>query len=400
MSTSSALRPRDAALLALLLLVGGWLRFHPWHVPKPVGDENVYASYVEWTQHNGLWSYPDLVEEYLAHQEGQTDSLLPPTRLSLVASGFLVSTLTGWSAIDSLRFVTRCASVLLLGLVWLLGWHLRGPLWAHGATLLLAVSPLQLHSARIAFVDLSLALATTFALLCVVFFHLGRVRAAAIGLVFALPALVLTKESAVISLGALGLILSWLAWQADPAARRTLLLGCLGGALLTATLVAIFFGSLDRFAKAVSLLAAQTRQSPYSITHQSGPWLRYLLDYLLISPVVLLGFLAVVGRVWREGGEAGRMLLVFLALSVLPMALLGQSGLNLRFALPWDPVIRLVLAAGLASAAPARAGLFLVLLAAADLAHYLVYFTDGRLYDPVTFTLLRSLGIYRGEYAP
>ena len=161
------------------------------------------------------------------------------------------------------------------------------------------------------------------------------------------------------------------------------------------------FGGPGPFLAGAQMLARQTAMSEYSLTYQSGPWFRYCVDYLLMAPVAFLAFVATMPRVWQEAGwPPGRCLFLFLFLLLLPMSLLGSGGINLRFALAWDPALRLLLAAGFFLAFPRRGWLALGFLAAADLAHFLVFFSDGQTYDPVTLYLLRALGIYRGGNLP
>lgn len=399
----SALSWRDAAILGLLLLLGCGLRLHQTAYRAPMGDENLYVAYLNWTKQYGFLAYPDLVDGFLNGQREAKEPMLPPTRVVFVAVGRALEAVTGWPAIEALRSVSRLSSMVLLLSIWWLAYLLRGPTLAHLSLLLLTVSPLQLHSIHFAFVDAVFALAVSLGLICVALLQTGRVRLGSISLALALPLIVLTKESAVFALPALALMLIWPWRQLNGSERRQVIFGLVVGAVLTALVVGIFFGSALDFLSAVLLLAAKTKGSQYSATYQNGPWFRYILDYLLVSPVILLGFVACAARVGREMAPAGRMLLVFLGVTLVPMSML-EAGFNLRFALMWDPVVRIVLAGGILlnfaddAAGRRRAFLAAALLAAADLCQYCLYFSDGLLYDPVTLALLRMVGIYRGDY--
>lgn len=398
-------RPTRSDWLVLLLLLGLGLGLRLWSTAgrqPAVGDERVYQAYVEWTERNGFLNYPDLVEQFLESQRKEAEPLLPPTRVTFVAGGRAVQALTGWSALDALRHFALLCSVGMLFATWWIGWLLRGPVLAHGALLLLAVSPLQLHCGRFAFVDVAFAGATTLGLLVVALAHAGRLRAAAGGLVLAIPLVFLTKESAVFALPALAVGL-WDPWRAAPAdGRRRLALGGAAGTALTAFAVGLLFGGTENFLDGALMLAAKTKTSDYSATYQNGPWFRYLVDYLLMSPLTLLAVIATASRWPARLGSGAIALGAFVLLTLLPMSLL-EAGLNLRFALMWDPVLRLLLAGAIvlpaagASPRPKLAWTALLLLALADLVHYARFFQRAGLYDPITLGLLRALGWYRGD---
>ncbi|MBS0656901.1 MAG: hypothetical protein JSR82_01480 [Verrucomicrobia bacterium] len=397
-------RGQDFAILLTLLVLG--LALRSWSATTrrpPVGDERVYQAYVEWTQQHGFSNYADLVETFLQDQRDAAEPLLPPTRVVFVAGGRCIQLLTGWSAIESLRHFALLSSVGLLLSGWAMAWLLRGPPLAHGTLLLLAVSPLQLICCRYAFVDVAFAFTVSLGLVALAWAWRGQYRAAAAGIVVAFPLIVLTKESAAFIVPAL-LAGLWRPWRmADADGRRVLLLGVLGAGALSALAVGWLFGGLGPWLEAVLMLAAKTKTSQYSATYQNGPWFRYIFDYLLVAPVALLGFVFCLREARRELAPSGDGFLLFFGLSLLPMSLL-EAGFNLRFALVWDPLLRLFLAAGVLrwgpeSTARARLGAWvLVGIAVVEAAHFAFHFAHGRLYDPVTLSLLRALGVYRGDY--
>lgn len=399
-----AFRARDACLLGLLLLLGGSLRLHTWYETVAIGDEHTYATYLRWVLRHGVGAYPELLEQYREQQDKAKVGILPPTRFTFIAASAATVWVFRVSPVDGLRAVAKTASILMLLLVWASAWLLRGPPVAHGTLALLAVSPLQVQAATYGFIDIVFACAVAVALLGVALWVAGGVRAAAGVLALALPLMVLTKESAAFLLPALALAFYLGRGNHGAAEWRVLCLGAVGGAVLTALAVGIFFGGLGEFYGAVVAHGSRVSSSGYSVAYQSGPWFRYAADYLLMTPVVFLGFVACAGRTWREGAAPGRAVLALLAVSLLPMALL-PAGLNLRFALPWDPLVRFscvlgmwLACAGQTSPSPARRFAWIIgLMAAADLAHFLCFFSDGQTHDPTTLNLLRALGIFRGE---
>ncbi len=146
---------------------------------------------------------------------------------------------------------------------------------------------------------------------------------------------------------------------------------------------------------------------PYAIQTGDGPWYRYLLDLLTISPVVLL---LAVGAAWqlRPSADSGRddrpllFALGFIAASYVLMCNV-KYGMNLRYATMWDLPLRVLAMAQVGwLAMRARAewrGLALTLavagLCAFDLYQYYRLAVQYPLYELAPADLLHALKILK-----
>ncbi len=402
MNAKASLRWTHVFAVFVLIGLTGFLRFHSWYEPPPVGDEKVHAAYVDWVLKNGFGNYPELLTQYGVIQDGSIEPILPPTRFCFVALGVGVCKIRGGDSIGALRVVSKLASLGIVALGIALGFLLGGRQAALLSGLFLAVSPLQLHCARIGFVDVLFGLTVLTALVGLVLLYTSAERFGCAVLLVSLPAIVLTKESAVFVLPAL--VGAVMLGQPTPNRRadRLFLIAIVGGALGTSLLMLVLFGGVDRFVDAVLATAVRLPNSEYSMTYQSGPWFRYLVDYMLVSPILFVAFVWAFGYL-SDSKDAPRMLMVFLIASYVPMVLI-KGGTNLRFALTWEPALVVLLATALVrrlgSTRWATSGALWigVVIAAMALGHFFSFFPSARPYDLVTLSLLRIVGIYRGDY--
>jgi hypothetical protein len=148
----------------------------------------------------------------------------------------------------------------------------------------------------------------------------------------------------------------------------------------------------------VRLAKAQTLT--YAIKTGDGPWHRYLVDMLIVSPLVLI--LAIGGFFTQLRKD--RAYLFLAAFVVLTYALMCnvKYAMNLRYATIWElPLCALAVAqigdvTKIFGRRQALAmGIIVVALCAYGLRQYLVFFADFRLYELVTEGLLRAVKILK-----
>ena len=148
------------------------------------------------------------------------------------------------------------------------------------------------------------------------------------------------------------------------------------------------------------LSVGKNYQLPYAIMTGDGPWHRYLVDLLLVSPVILLLAIGAVFTLDRSQ-KPELFLFSFIAASYLVMCNI-KYGMNLRYANMWDMPLRM-LAAGtigiLAAKLPRFQLAFTVGAVAAiclvEFRQYLVLFVHYPLYELVSEGLLRALHILK-----
>jgi hypothetical protein len=177
------------------------------------------------------------------------------------------------------------------------------------------------------------------------------------------------------------------------------------GPLLGFVVLVFLAGGLETLRTSYQLSVGKNYQLTYAIMTGDGPWHRYLVDLLLVSPVILLLALGAAFRLDRAQ-KPELFVFSFIAASYLVMCNI-KYGMNLRYANMWDMPLR-VLAFGQITAfcAPLQRHRTLILCAtvglvcAIELRQYLILFVQYPLYELVTEGLLRALHILKSAPAP
>jgi len=421
MTTEIESRPRkiDIVILAFILAIGIFLRI-PAHSFSPTGslhliaslhpqpaftqvgfDEGLYREYVNALTKNGPASYPDMVEGYIAAQEKLPGAILPPVRFSYIWTAYLWHSLFGSEAIDALRDVAALFSALTLALATTLAWRLRGSTWALGTGGLMAFAPTQIHMSQHALVD---GFFTFWALLCL-WLLWENLRAphdwrwlVAYGLALAL--LVITKENSFFVWSALVVLILTNRWLRFGTVTRQLVLVTIAGPLLGTVVLIFLAGGLDNLITIYQLLVSKASQTPYAIQTGDGPWHRYLVDLLLVSPVILILALSAIFRLNRAM-KPELYMSIFIGVSYLVMCNV-RYGMNLRYANMWDMPLRFLAFSSLvALVTPLQRyrnvllGVAIVLICACEFRQYLILFVRFPLYELVSEGLLRALHILK-----
>ena len=252
-------------------------------------DENLYRGYVDDLTRYGLVSYPDFAERYLVVQTRLPGAILPPTRFVYVYSGYLCHLVFDTDSLTSLRIASSIFSMLLLLLGCLFAWRLGGAVMGISVTALMAFAPTQIHMSQHALIDGVFAFWATLSL-WLLWENLQRPDRLRwlTAYAFSLAVMVLTKENALFAYVALLTLLAANYWLRFGIVTRSLLgfsvLGPLGGVV---TLV-FLCGGADTFYQVYRLLVSKASVLPYAIATGDGPWYRYLVDLLLMSPIIFL----------------------------------------------------------------------------------------------------------------
>ncbi len=395
-------------LLAAIVAAGGIaLRLVHWARFQGAGfDESLYRYYLAQLLQVGLGGYPEIVDHYLAVQEKLSGSILPPTRFLYIGCAYLWHGLFGGEPLACFYAVSRLFGVLTLGVAGgfarrLLAFDQR---LALGAFALFAFSPLQIHLAQHALADgffECFALGTLWALWECLRQpgHRGWLGTYAAGLAL----MVTTKENAFfVWVAILGLLAAnhWLRWGTPT--RALLVLTAVGPLAGVAVLVNLA-GGLRPLVDVYRLGVPKNLQLAYAIATGDGPWHRYLLDLLTVSPLVFLLAAGMALRL-RAGEERDRAYLfglVFIAASYALMCNV-KYGMNLRYAAMWDLPLR-VLAVGQLGLLAARAGRWqtwalagmVALLCGYDVYQYHRLAVDFPLYELAPADLLRALQVLK-----
>jgi hypothetical protein len=411
--TSQHPRTKIFALAALLLLAGFALRIVPWTSYKGMAyDESWYRVYLHALDRGGLSAYPEICSAYLQDgQDKETIAKVPPLRVLFVTGGYLWKRAAfgdappadlmaeGGPARDpalvSLHRVSTAFACIGLVVAWLFARRLFGEAEGLGVLALCACSPLILHTSQHALID---GVYGTCALLALwTLWESMQERAhgawlAAFGVSFAL--LVLAKENALFPAAAIGVLMLFGKRIGFGKADRRHWLVVIVSGLFAVALICAAAGGLRTMADVYLLFIGKVQILPYAHKTGDGPWSRYLVDWMILTPATFCLALGGGFRALREDRRA-LGLLVFVAVSYVAMCNV-RYGMNLRYTTIWDFPIRslAVIQAGALAARFARPRLFLgamvALLCAADVAQYRRFFVTYRLYELPTEDLLRA----------
>lgn len=378
---------------------------HPnpkWHQMQLVGvDEDLYRGYVEEVSSKGLTHYPDIVLGYIEKQVKLPGSILPPVRFLYILAAYIWHTLFGTEALASLRDVASIFSILTLGVATLFAWRALPTYLCPGLAALAAFAPTQLHMSQHALAD---GFFTFWALLTLwlLWENLQRPRKWAwlAGYAVSLALLVLTKENSFFVWIAILVVVGACRWLHYGTVSRELLFATVAGPLLGVVVLVFLAGGMDVLFGTYRLLVSKNLQLPYAIKTGDGPWYRYLVDLMLVSPVIMLLAIGAVFRLDRTK-QVEWFMLMFIGGSYLLMCNV-KYGMNLRYTNMWDVPLRFLALSSIASlTAPLRRWRELVfvgtivLLCALEFRQYIILFVDFPLYELVSEGLLRALHILK-----
>ena len=401
------------SLAALLLLAGCALRIVPWTSFHGMGyDESWYRKYVHALDQGGLAAYPDICAAYLADgQDEKTIAKVPPLRALFVTAGYFWKraefgemppadlNAEGGPARDpalvSLHRVSTLFGCLGLLVAWLFARRLLGEIEALVILALCACSPLLIHTSQHALID---GIYGTCALLALwTLWESMRQSAssawfAAFAASFAL--LVLAKENALFPAAAIAvLMLFGRALCFGVADRRHWFAAIIGG-LSAIALLAAAAGSFRTLVEVYLLFIRKVQALPFAHETGDGPWSRYLVDLMILTPATLCFALGGGFRALRDDRRA-LGLLAFLAVTYVVMCNV-RYGMNLRYTTIWDFPLRSLAALQVIALTSRhrRSQLLLTalvaVLCAIDLAQYHHFFVRYRLYELPTEDLLRA----------
>ncbi|MDB6171262.1 MAG: hypothetical protein JWL59_573 [Chthoniobacteraceae bacterium] len=403
----------------LIMAVGIFLRLQPSAGFKGFGfDEALYREYVIKVDAVGLENYPAICQNYIDEQRRpEIMAKLPPTRFLYIACGWawkraqfgdapaLSARTPGFVQTDpvllSLDHVSALFAVLLLGLSGIAACRMLGVWPGLGVLALMSVAPTAVHMAQHALIDGFFAF---FALLSLwtlweVLQHPGRTGwLAAHGVALAL--MVLVKENAFFVFVALAAIVGLNRWARFGIVTSRLLLVMIVGPLAGLTILVWVAGGAGPFIEIYKLLVSKAQNLQYAIMTGDGPWYRYLVDIMLVSPIVLC---LAIGGFFTSVKESRPLLYLtlFIGISYLIMCNV-RFGMNLRYASIWDLPLRALavaqiglLARPFGKHATLVAALLVCALCAYEFRQFGIFFKDFGLYELASEGLLRAVKILK-----
>ena len=385
---------------AVVALAGLTLRVCRWAKFQGQGfDESLYAYYLAQLLKVGLGGYPDIVDAYLVFQAKLEGSILPPTRFLYIFAAYGWHGLFGSEPLACFYAVSRVFSVGTLAVAGLFARRLLPDRrMALGVFALMAFSPLQIHMAQHALAD---GFFEFFVLLTLWALweslrqpgHRGWLAVYAAGLAL----MVTTKENAFFVFVAIIAMLVANRFLRFGTVNRALLVATFVGPLIGVVILTNLAGGLRTLLDVYLLGVPKNMHLQYAILTGDGPWYRYLIDLLTISPLVLLLACAMVFQLRAEDRSLW-FGLVFIVASYALMANV-KYGMNLRYATMWDFSLRVLATAQvglLAARVEKRWQLplwttMLVALCAFDLNQYYRLAVAFPLYELVPSDMLHAL---------
>ena len=368
-------------------------------------DEKLYNVYTTMTARHGLAHYPELVTHYIEVQQKLTGSVLPPLRFLYIGTSALWANTFGVTPDRALRQVASFFSILTLAVTFAFMLRMAGRGPALAVLALMACAPTQIHMSQHALVDGFFTFWATLTL-WMLWENLRRPNSTPlmVAYVAALTLMTLTKENSAFVFIAILAILITNRWLDFGTVTRPLVLATFLGPLFGVVGLVLLAGGVDVLIACYSLSVSKNFTLFYAIMTGDGPWYRYLVDLMLVSPVVLILAIGTVFQLDRTAEQRPlRFVAVFIGASYLIMCNL-KYGMNLRYSNMWDSSLRLLAFAQFGMLTRRfelrRPELWLavavVLLCAYEFRHYWIFAIQfDRFYELITEVLLRAVKILK-----
>jgi Dolichyl-phosphate-mannose-protein mannosyltransferase len=400
-------RPPRRSLLALGLLLAllayllassiASVRYHGQ------ADEGYYRSYAEHLSHAGLGGFRELFDEFLADE---TVQIFPhPLRIGYLGAAALWVALWG-ATFPALSWLSLVSHLATTALNYLFARRHFGERRALLIAALTGFSSLGLALGRRALMDSFATLTATLAVWLFLELQVRPSRRNQLAFAAAFLFAQITRETA------LFLALPWIAFTVlaarqgsslEPRQAAWLLGGPVAGCGLLYVLVA---GGVEPVAELARILLGLSSTAAYALAYGSGPWYRYLIDFLLLSPgptLLALGYLGVLLARLRRG-EAAAAEVYFAILVAGQLLVYGLFTKNVRYLALLNLPLCIFAVMMLDQLNPIRDPEWRnkVRLAAAAALCWLEYqsfyqlFVLGEIYDPTTYFLAAARRIIPG----
>jgi len=405
---SRAIREHRLELVTglIILILGFALRLLPlFGVPDRLTlDEHLYITNVQMLKSVGPLDYSSLVQEYVAAQSKIDMVMLPPTRCVYNMLGWAWDAVFHCGPRMALRCVASVFSCLSLLLAGVFACRLGGARIALVTTALMAVAPMELMMAHRELVDGVFAF---WAMLSLWLLWENMQKPGRLGWLAAyagsISVMVLTKENAFFVAVALGgiqcIAAAWPGLDLGKPKWTTMIATFIGGLMGLFVLISIT-GSPRALVSTYELLVARAEKMAFAYETGGGPWYRYIVDLMLISPAVLVPAIGGIFALRRDDRRA-LFLLLFVLLSCAVMVNV-KNGMNVRYATMWDIPLRFLAAgtilrmtAGVKRWPLAATALLVAAIGAIELNQYFLIFVQHDIGEPVTQALMYATGIIR-----
>jgi 4-amino-4-deoxy-L-arabinose transferase-like glycosyltransferase len=330
------------AFLLLLALLGTILVRSLDGVPySPTSDDGYYLRYMTTVGRDGLSAFPGL---FHAWNETPRDWLHPPpTRLVFITASAVLSLVMG-ADLRTLSWLSLLSTLGWTTSIWFFARRRLGDVFALALAALCGFSPLMMGLGRVALMDTFACMTVTLAL----WLFLEALEQPGVllwrvlfGLAFLLA--LMTKELSVFIVPPLVVLV-----LLERYVRKTpLSLAAFAAAFAVPALIAgptfiLAAGGIGPLLTTTGKVLAAPKTMEYAIQFCSGPWYRYLIDFLCLSPFpTVLGLLSVGSLVDRlRAGAWPRPQLLFLLVGVALLAEQAPLIKNARYMVSFELPLR------------------------------------------------------------
>ena len=358
-------------------------------------DEGVYYRQAKQIQINGIHGFKSVAQGYL--QDKSSHIFPPPLRLlplTLDAVALSVS-----DSFTSLSFLSLLCFILLC----LISYYYIADIWdsdlAVIAVVLLCFSPLCGAMAKRALIDSLTCLVMAFSLFSFIACIVHKTSRHFVLFGFSLLLLQLMRETGFLVYPFYFAALLYLKYRNDLEIDIHKILLCF--ILPMAALGVIYqltYGLVNAYRIYEAIyLDILTQPLEYAINYMSGPWYRYLVDFMILSPVtILLAYMYCGHYILRKAYDIRiNLLLCFSFYTILVYAFLPMS---VRYVSILDIVIRILAAlavlALVSAFIPNQAkkivitAIIILILMGIDFRSFNKHFVTNNTYDPVSYNLL------------
>lgn len=361
-------------------------------------DEGYYFRYAAVLNEYGPGVFPALFRIYI---NDQSNWVFPnPLRIAFISLCALWMRIFGMTYF-SLSSLSLFSYLLMLGISYYFAKKYFGGKYALFFAVLIGFSPLNMAMARRALSD---STANLFMVSSLWFFFdmledRKRIKHALFTGIYAVSALM--KESAALLAP---VFIFYLLIRKYALKKNTVLNDFLSASIypaaITSTIYLIASGSLSNVLKISEIIISSPAANQYAILYCSGSWLRYITDFFLISPLVLLLALGFIVSYFFSKKRDDKMV-YFLTVTLGYYLLLNFFAKNMRYAMLLDNLLRLFAVGIVLRLAGNRSGrrgrlyapIVILVMAACDYMSFHQLFVAGGIYDPVGALLLGARGI-------
>lgn len=397
-SESRTVRLLPPAVFALALALAVMVIFDslPAAAREPTADDGYYLRYMQRVHDQGLSVFPRLFDEWNADPKNWI--FPPPSRVGFIVVSAVWASIFG-ATVQALQYLSIAAHLSSSIATYLFARRRFGDPSALFIAVLWLFSPLLMGLSRLALTDSTIALCMS---LCAWLFlelvldpESWRLRILFMAM-FAFT--VLVKELSVLLLVPFAaFVLVERFWRREPLKLSVFAGAFVVPGMIVLPIFVLAAGSLPKLLETTRIVLSSPATNTYAIRYGTGPWFRYVVDFLCLSPgttLLAIAFLGVLVLRLRRGEYDRR--LVFLLLIVVCLVLeYSFFTKNVRYAVLFELPIRVfavcMLTEILQTSKPIQSaiacGIAVALLCWFDGQYFQKYWVRYHGYDPTTWVL-------------